>query len=146
MASANVDRAAVGQALRDARIACAHSMRWLNAVNRAALDLEACRWAFDGDELRMESASGSGEWYTVDAHGCTCKAGQAGKPCKHRAAHRLLVKAAELAAPDPPAAPLVQVCPMCDQEIVVRQYHIGGRGYQFFEVCAGDGSHYAKAA
>ncbi len=93
---ANVDRAAVGHALRDARIACAHSMRWLNAVNRAALDLEACRWAFDGNTLQIESASGSGEWYTIDEAGCNCKAGQAGKPCKHRAAYRLLVKASEI--------------------------------------------------
>ena len=96
MANANVDRAAVGQALRDARRACAHSIRWTNALNRAALDLEACRWAFDGDALKIESASGSGAWYRVDAGGCTCKAGQAGKPCKHRAAWRLLTRAAEL--------------------------------------------------
>ncbi len=96
MANANVSRETVGQALRDARIACAHSMKWLNAVNRAALDLEACRWAFDGDTLQMESASGSGEWYTVDAGGCTCRAGSVGRPCKHRAAWRLLVKASQL--------------------------------------------------
>ena len=93
---ANVDRAAVGHALRDARIACAHSTRWLNALNRAALELEACLWLFNGDELKIESASGSGEWYTVDEAGCNCRAGSVGKPCKHRAAWRLLTKAAHI--------------------------------------------------
>ena len=92
---AHVTRETVGAALRQARIDSAHSLRWLNAVNRAALDLEACRWAFDGDVLKIESASGTGAWYTASAGGCTCKAGQAGKPCKHRAAWRLLCKAAE---------------------------------------------------
>ena len=37
-------------------------------------------------------------------------------------------------------------CPVCGAAIVIRQYHIGGRGYQFFEVCGGDGSHYGKRA
>jgi hypothetical protein len=69
----------------------------LNAVNRAALELEAVRWYFDGDVLKMESSATPGAWYTVDGHGCTCAAAHAGKPCKHRAAHRLLHKAAELA-------------------------------------------------
>jgi hypothetical protein len=103
-----VTREQVGAALRQARIDCAHSIRWLNAVNRAALDLEACRWMFDGDALKMESASTAGEWYRITTEGCTCKAGQASKPCKHRAAWRLLRKAGELAeqpTPQPRIAP-----------------------------------------
>ena len=91
-----VNRPAVGAALAQARIACANQPRWLNAVNRAALNLEACRWQFDGDVLRIESASVPGTRHTVDAHGCDCKAAQAGRPCWHRAARRLLVKAAEM--------------------------------------------------
>ncbi len=91
-----VNRQTVALALRDARAKCAASYRWLNAVNRAALNLESCRWAFDGDTLRVESATNSGDFYTVTVETCPCNAGKAGKPCWHRAGCRLLVKAAEM--------------------------------------------------
>ena len=96
-----VNRQSVALALRDARAKCAASQRWLNAVNRAALNLEALRWSFDGDTLRIESATNSGTFYTVTVEQCPCKAGQKGEPCWHRAGCRLLVKAAEMAAPVP---------------------------------------------
>ena len=93
-----VNRQTVALALRDARAKCAASHRWLNAVNRAALNLEAVRWQFDGDTLRVESATNSGDFYTVTVEVCPCSAGKAGKPCWHRAAaRRLLIKAAEMA-------------------------------------------------
>ncbi len=95
---AHVNRHTVVQAIAQSRRDCASSVRWLNAVNRAALELEVGGWQFDGETLRMPSATNPSARYTVDAHGCTCKAGQAGRPCKHRAAWRLLIKAAELAA------------------------------------------------
>src|SRR6187431_58563 len=66
------------------------------AVNRAALNLEAVRWSFDGDTLKIESATNSGTFYTVTVEACECKAGQKGEPCWHRAGCRLLVKAAEM--------------------------------------------------
>jgi len=91
-----VNRQTVALALRDARAKCAASHRWLNAVNRAALNLESCRWAFDGDTLRVESATNSGDFYTVTVEVCPCSAGKAGKPCWHRAGCRLLCKAAEM--------------------------------------------------
>jgi len=91
-----VNRQTVALALRDARAKCAASHRWLNAVNRAALNLESCRWSFDGDTLRVESATNSGDFYTVTVEVCPCNAGKAGKPCWHRAAVRLLCKAAEM--------------------------------------------------
>ena len=96
-----VNRQSVAAALRDARAKCAASQRWLNAVNRAALNLESCKWSFDGDTLRIESATSSGTFYTVTVATCPCKAGQKGEPCWHRAGCRLLVKAAEMAAPVP---------------------------------------------
>ena len=99
-----VNRQSVALALRDARAKCAASHRWLNAVNRAALNLESCRWSFDGDTLRIESATSSGTFYTVTVATCPCKAGQKGEPCWHRASCRLLVKAAEMAAPARPIA------------------------------------------
>ncbi len=91
-----VNRQTVALALRDARAKCAASHRWLNAVNRAALNLESCRWSFDGDTLRVESATNSGDFYTVTVEVCPCSAGKAGKPCWHRAGVRLLCKAAEM--------------------------------------------------
>jgi hypothetical protein len=91
-----VNRQTVALALRDARAKCAASHRWLNAVNRAALNLEAVRWQFDGDTLRVESATNSGDFYTVTVETCPCSAGKAGKPCWHRAGVRLLCKAAEM--------------------------------------------------
>jgi hypothetical protein len=91
-----VNRQTVALALRDARAKCAASHRWLNAVNRAALNLEAVRWQFDGDTLRVESATNSDDFYTVTVETCPCQAGKAGKPCWHRAGCRLLCKAAEM--------------------------------------------------
>jgi hypothetical protein len=91
-----VNRQTVALALRDARAKCAASHRWFNAVNRAALNLESCRWSFDGDTLRVESATNSGDFYTVTVEVCPCSAGKAGKPCWHRAGCRLLCKAAEM--------------------------------------------------
>ncbi len=37
-------------------------------------------------------------------------------------------------------------CPMCGTTIEGRQYYVGGRGYVYFDVCSGDGSHYSNAA
>ncbi len=92
-----VNRISVGAALQAARIEAGEHQQWITAINRASLNLEACRWAFDGELLRIESATNSGTYYTVDAHACACKAGQAGRACWHRAAHRLLIKASEIA-------------------------------------------------
>ncbi len=98
-----VNRQTVALALRDARARCGASNRWLNALNRAALNLEAVRWQFDGDTLRVESATNSGDFYTVTVEVCPCNAGKAGKPCWHRAGCRLLTKAAEMVNTDAPA-------------------------------------------
>ena len=97
-----VNRQTVAAALAAARAECAQYAAWLNAVNRAALNLEACPWQFDGEKLRIGSASSSIR-YTVTADGCECKAYEAGRPCWHRVARRLLVKAAELAHRPAPA-------------------------------------------
>ena len=91
-----VNRTTVARALAAARTEAAEHRAWINAINRAALNLEACRWAFDGDTLRVESATNSGDFYTVTVETCPCNAGKAGKPCWHRAGCRLLCKAAEM--------------------------------------------------
>ena len=135
-----VNRRNVVAALMQARIECAIDRRWLNAVNRAALNLEACPWQFDGETLRIQSATGD-QRYTVSKDGCECKAFEAGWPCWHRAAWRLLLKAAELGR-----QPIVERCPMCNAPIEGRQYYIGGRGYVYFDICSGDGSHFSREA
>jgi len=100
MANANVTthitKESIGKAIAQARVECADSRRWLNAVNRAAVELLVSYWQFDGETLRIESATTPGTRYTVDERGCNCSAGKADKPCKHRAAWRLLLKAAEI--------------------------------------------------
>lgn len=93
-----ISRSTVAAALKQARIDAAAHRAWMNAINRAALNLEACRWSFDGEDLLVQSATDSSKRYTVDASGCNCTAGLKGAPCWHRAARRLLIKAAEMAA------------------------------------------------
>src|SRR5688572_7258245 len=94
----SITRRTVAAALAAARTEAAQHTAWINAINRAALNLEACTWAFDGEILRIASASGCGR-YTVTVAGCECKAAQKGQPCWHRAAWRLLRKAAEVVKP-----------------------------------------------
>jgi hypothetical protein len=101
-----ISRQTVGAALAEARRKCADNMRWLAALNRAALNLEACQWAFDGQTLSIASATDAGR-YHVTAQMCECKAAQNGRPCWHRAAARLLEHAAELAQPAPTPQPRI---------------------------------------
>ncbi len=80
----SINRQTVAAALHEARIQAQEHQQWINAINRAAFNLEACAWAFDDEVLRITSASGHTR-YTVTTEGCGCKAAQAGKPCWHRA-------------------------------------------------------------
>ncbi len=92
----SINRQTVAAALHEARIQAAEHQQWITAINKAAVELEASSWAFDGEVLRVASRTSNGR-YTVDANGhCECKAAQAGRPCWHRAAWRLLCKAAEM--------------------------------------------------
>ncbi len=97
MVSQSVNRQNVGQALRQMRQECQYNGSELNAINRAALNLEACTWQFDGELLTIESATTMFKKYTVAHNGCDCKAGQRGTPCWHMAAYTLLTRAAQLA-------------------------------------------------
>ncbi len=98
MVAQQVNRQTVAAALAAARTEASEHRAWMNAINRAALNLEACTWMFDGTLLRITSANSTAR-YTATAHTCECKAYAAGRPCWHRAAARLLVKAAELVQP-----------------------------------------------
>ncbi len=113
----SINRQTVAAALAAARTEAAEHRLWITAINRAALNLEACPWAFDGDTLRIASATTRGTRYTVNPDGCECKAAQDGRPCWHRAAWRLLRKAAELVP-----APRVELTEAELQQIVDELY------------------------
>ena len=134
------DREAVGKALAEARRHCAHDVGWTNAINRAALNLEACQWQFDGNTLIIRSATRSNVHYTVNGEGCECKAFQAGRACWHRAARRILVKAACIAQIPAPR----NSCPACGALIEGVPYMVNNQGYVYFEICSGDGVHLTK--
>ena len=74
----SINRQTVAAALREARIQAQEHQQWINAINKAAVELEASSWAFDGEVLRVASRTGNGR-YTVTAEGCECKAAQAGR-------------------------------------------------------------------
>lgn len=92
-----ITRKSVAAAVRQSRIDAAQHPAWINAINKAAVYLESVTWQFNGEDLLINSATDTSLRYTVDAHGCDCKAGQKGTPCWHRAARRLLIKSAEMA-------------------------------------------------
>jgi hypothetical protein len=96
--TAPITRQAVAAALAEARRKAADSRRWLNAVNKASVELETQGWSFDGSTLVVSSRTTAGRRYTVTAAGCTCAAAGAGRACWHRAAYKLLLNAAALAA------------------------------------------------
>lgn len=87
----NVTREHVGRALRQWRKNVEHNPRDLNAVNRAALNLEACPWYMTPDgELVITSATDSRTRYHVTLDGCDCRAAMSGRACWHVAAYKLL--------------------------------------------------------
>ena len=107
--SQSITKESIRKAISQARVECANSRRWLNAVNRAAVELLVSHFQFDGEILSIESATSPGTRYHVDQHGCDCPAGKVDKPCKHRAAWRLLIKAAEIAQATQPRPPKYSV-------------------------------------
>ena len=131
-----VNRQAVARALARARAECIGQVAWMNAINRAALNLESCVWQFDGETLVIASAS-SHKRYTVTQQSCECKAFADGVPCWHRAARRLLIKATELAK----QLPAIATCRQCGAALEGRQYYVGGKGYVYVDVCSGTCAH-----
>ena len=99
----SITRQNVAQALRLMRHECRYETTEINAINRAALNLEACTWQYDGEALVIESASTMFKRYHVAHNGCDCKAGTTGRACWHLAAFKLIQRAAEVAlAPTKP--------------------------------------------
>ncbi len=96
----SISRQTVGAALRQMRHECRQDRAMLNAVNKAALNLEACAWQWDGVTLSIESATevGTITHRLSEREHCTCKAGQKGRVCWAYAALQLLIIAGQLAA------------------------------------------------
>lgn len=90
---AQIDRAKVASIVASARAKVANDTRWLNAINRAYAELELNQWLFNGSVLIVASRT-STKRYHVTASACQCQAAAKGRPCWHRAAHRLLSRAA----------------------------------------------------
>ena len=116
---------------------------WQGAIARALVNLASGQFSFDGQQVLLHSASSDTIYRisTTEPMTCTCKGRGRGYKCWHIVAARLIVRAAEHYQERQRA-----LCPMCGAAIEGRQYYVGGRGYTYFEVCSGDGSHYARAA
>ncbi len=102
-----------GRALRQLRIEYRNSASHLNAINKAALNLEACIWYEGPDgELVIESATQTGlVTYHVDVAGrCDCKAGQNGRICWHQAAKEIISAARQPRMTDAEYARTVAAC------------------------------------
>jgi hypothetical protein len=87
-----------------AKASTANAPEWLRAVERGAAEIERARyWSFAAGVLTIRSTT-SGELYRVDdPH--TCEASRHGKPCKHRAARRLMQRYFERLASTPAPLP-----------------------------------------
>lgn len=77
----------VGTALRDLRVQFADDKPHLNALNRAALNVIACKWAIWPDGVQIQSATNAERYYHVTDAGCDCPASGI---CWHMAALVLL--------------------------------------------------------
>lgn len=106
------NRTHVGQALRNLRIRYRDDDSRRDALNRAALDLEAQQWSWQHGILTIESITqiGNKVKYEVRAGVCNCQAGITLKPCRHAAAWELLFTAEQLARPRKTFEELTNAC------------------------------------
>ncbi|MDP9310857.1 MAG: SWIM zinc finger family protein [Chloroflexota bacterium] len=115
----SITRQNVGNALRLMRHECRYNSAEVTALNKAGLELEASPWQYDGELLVITSRTTANTRYTVAYSGCSCKAGQNGRPCWHMAAFLLIQRAAQLALT--PAKPKMtnaeyeRVLALCDE-------------------------------
>jgi hypothetical protein len=97
---ANISRQTVAAVLVEARRKVADNRRWATALAKASTELEASAWYLTtSGALVINSRSTAGKRYRVTAQGCECPAAQKGNPCCwHKAARKLLINAAAVAA------------------------------------------------
>lgn len=90
----NITRENVAAVVARAKQAAAEHTRWVNAITRAADELEKNQWLFTGSTLKIHSRTRR-RTYTVSGAQCSCEASTAGQPCYHVAAWRILTRAAQ---------------------------------------------------
>ena len=117
----NLDTAILAIIVAAAKEAAAQYPRWLNAIERAARELETNAWIERGDH-GLVIASPSGNVYTANG-ACQCDAYSFGNACWHRAAARLVRRYDEyVAAPQAaPAAPQAAPAPRVDRSAEIRR-------------------------
>ena len=116
----------------------------------------------DGTWHVRDTLTGSGQWHTATARSCDCYDARRGT-CKHQIAVRRETAALEAYAArwDAASSQIAKMaltsaefpqiaqrpsCPMCGAALETRQYYVGGRGWQFVEVCANDVTHSSQRA
>ena len=92
----NFTRSDVDAAITDA-LSKVGDAAWIRAIHRAAANLSAGQFAFDGQHVIIRSASSSRTYRisTREPMVCSCKAHERGLRCWHVVGARLLVRAAE---------------------------------------------------
>ena len=101
----NFSRSDVDAVITDA-LSKVSDAAWIRAIHRAAANLAAGPFSYDGQHVIIRSASSSRSYRicTREPMACSCKAHERGLRCWHIVAARILVRAAErnarrLAAP-----------------------------------------------
>ncbi len=90
-----VNRENFGDVLRFIHHECRYTPTEIDAIDHAALNLEACSWEYDGEMLIIEPAGAQFKRYHVAYDGCDCNIGVTGDDCWHMTAFRLIQRAAE---------------------------------------------------
>lgn len=76
----------------------------------------------------VDKASGSGMAHLASVDFCDCPDHTVrGSVCKHQLSVRMLLN--------------ITSCPNCNSPIESRQFYVGGKGYQYFDICSGNGEH-----
>jgi hypothetical protein len=102
----NFDRSDVNAAINDA-LGKVTEDRWTRAIYRAAGNLAAGQFSYDGQRVSLRSASSTRVYHitTREPMACSCKAHERGLVCWHVVGARLLVRAAEHHAQQPVPRP-----------------------------------------
>jgi hypothetical protein len=105
----NLDCTILSQVADKALLDAAAHPRWITAIGRALVELDANPWIARGELHGLIIGSPSGNAYAANGT-CTCLAYTHGQPCWHRAAARLvrLHDEAQERAQAAPVAPLGQ--------------------------------------
>ncbi len=111
--SVNFTRSDVDAAITDALSKVADAA-WIRAIHRAAANLAAGQFSFDGQHVLIRSASSSRTYRinVTEPMQCSCTAHERGLRCWHIVAARLLVRAAERHARQKSSSPGSLIPPM----------------------------------